>query len=91
MSALGFIRLECLTNSSNVEPVLPPQVLTHLVDFFDDWIGALHLVILAGSYSDVHITVALERALARWFLTRVLNADFIGRTSVTATATVGRV
>jgi len=47
--------LEGFANAAHVESKTSPQVLSDLVEFVDDWIGAFHLVDLGGSCSGVHI------------------------------------
>lgn len=56
MSLLTLVRLECFTYSAHVKPKTATQVLADLVEFVNDWIGALHLGDLGGSCSGVHIT-----------------------------------
>ena len=56
MFLLTLVRLECFAYSAHVKPETPTQVLSDLVEFVNDRIGAFHLVDLGGSCSGVHIT-----------------------------------
>jgi hypothetical protein len=56
MSRFALGCLKCFANSAHIESKTSPQVLSDLVEFVHDWIGAFHLVDLAGSCSGVHIT-----------------------------------
>jgi len=56
MTLLALVCLESFANSAHVESKTSPQVLSDLMEFVNDWIGALHFTVLGGSCSGVHIT-----------------------------------